>query len=610
MNLSDEEIQENILTGRYRLHWFATSQWIALTKRCVEKPKDLSVNTDLLNLLTQLAAELRNQNFIGQKDLKDVAIQSISTWPEISQIIGGVLQFRLDDRHTDWNFTNGVFILSQPILLEANHIILTGSTWVNFDPSILSSTSVRIFESLESLVCDEGTEHRNPCHCTTLQKHYGAKMFKCIFPSCHFNRQGFNTRKDRNTHIKCHCRPWKCSVASCEFAVIGFGTMRARDEHGRNMHQTSSMSLESVNIDVLPLKLSLNDFQVFLFELTKAGNVDGVQKYVRHVHDHEWVLRPARILAATMGSLPLVEILCPGKRWLDHVLRDFFSAVVKSENVDLFRWLLNKLDNFNDDLTYSSLASAAFATESPDIYTEWENFLLDSTRLLGCYNDKWRRKGHGEVIMLMPEYHKRSVLFSNAAFKVVGKNTVLEARLIETWRRLVDVLGGPLDPHFLGWSLTCLAQSTLSITLATELLHLGAFINFPRLVEAIGISRPKGITALHYASRGTSEQAVRFARFLLENGAEPDLGFGGIKPAQEPGAALMQKWLGETWQEVVKRTASKRSFWWDAEGRYRSRQHGDDGWETEPPRMKRRRVTTERQEYYISDDGKDDATDN
>ena len=214
--------------------------------------------------------------------------------------------------------------------------------------------------------------------------------------------------------------------------------------------------------------------------------------------------------------------------------------------------------------------------------------------------------------MLMPEYHKRSVLFSNVAFKVVGKNTVFEARLIETWRRLVDVLGGgPLDPHFLGWSLTCLAlSSTLSITLATELLHLGAFINFPRLVEAIGISRPKGITALHYASRGTSEQAARFARFLLENGAEPDLGFGGRKPAQEPGAALMQKWLGETWQEVVKRTASKRRYWWDAEGRYRSGRYGDDGWETEPPRMKRCRVTTERQEYYISDDGKDDGTDN
>ena len=86
-------------------------QWTAITRRCVvEKSKNLSASPDLLALLTRLATELKNYSFEGLVELKDPAFRSIeSDWPEISQIICGVLQFRRDNRQTDWNYTNSTF---------------------------------------------------------------------------------------------------------------------------------------------------------------------------------------------------------------------------------------------------------------------------------------------------------------------------------------------------------------------------------------------------------------------------------------------------------------------------------------------------------------------
>jgi hypothetical protein len=108
--LSDRRVQDNILSGRYRLHWFATSQWITLIRRCVDECNDLSAYPALLALLTRLALELTNYRFKYQIGLKDEAFRAIeSDWPEISQIIRGVLQFRQDERQTDWNYTNGLF---------------------------------------------------------------------------------------------------------------------------------------------------------------------------------------------------------------------------------------------------------------------------------------------------------------------------------------------------------------------------------------------------------------------------------------------------------------------------------------------------------------------
>ncbi|KAK4244292.1 hypothetical protein C7999DRAFT_44010 [Corynascus novoguineensis] len=586
--LSDQKLRENIVAGIYRLHWFATSQWIILVRRCVEKSNDLSAYPDLLELLTRLALELRNHSFNGQvPDLNDRVFRAMEPdRPEISQIVCGILQFRQDDKQSDWNYTNS-------------------HTWVDLDPSVISFTLTRIYKRLEELLCEE-RKHRKPpgCCCTTLHRHYGTNIFKCSYPSCSLNRSGFPTHRARKAHVDTHARPWKCPEPSCFYATLGFSSRRDQNHHWQELHRSSSQPAGQANLthDCF----SQDDLQVLLFELTKAGDVDGLRRIAPHLEWHGWQVKPALVLAAKMGSLPMVDFL----GHFVQVSRDYdseclFRALVKSENPALLRWLLDRLCESRPgtgDHTvrgYGSLAAAAFSTSSPELFAEWEDFLLDPARQLKSdrvprlyYRETLDRQpaSFAEVEALIPHYGKLSVVFSTSVFCAVKKSALFEARLIQTWHRLIEAFG-PLDRRFLGWSLNMLARSSShSITMAAELLRLGAPIDFPRGRAG----RHKGMTALHYASRATSEQAARFARFLLEEGADPKYGWADVTPAEEKGAELMQKWLGESWDEVVARTKEARQRRKREEGG-RLGDGSDEDEDEELPKPKRHRKAKKRQ---------------
>lgn len=107
--LSDTQLCQNILAGKYRLQWFAMSQWITLTRRCVEMSKGLSAYPHLLVLLTRLTFELRNDRFTGDVDPQDRVLRHIDpSLPEISETVCGVMKFREDEEQDDWNYQNGM----------------------------------------------------------------------------------------------------------------------------------------------------------------------------------------------------------------------------------------------------------------------------------------------------------------------------------------------------------------------------------------------------------------------------------------------------------------------------------------------------------------------
>ena len=96
-----------MLQGRYRLHWFATSQWINLVKQCIQESEDLSAYPDLLEMLARFATELDNPRFDSSVDFQDRVFRNIQQdHPAISRAMRGVLQFRKDDQQVDWNFSN------------------------------------------------------------------------------------------------------------------------------------------------------------------------------------------------------------------------------------------------------------------------------------------------------------------------------------------------------------------------------------------------------------------------------------------------------------------------------------------------------------------------
>lgn len=118
-DLSAEQIEVNILAGRYRLHWFAFTQWIALTRSCLEQSKDLSVYPDLSELLCRVALELRNFRLKEQITSKDILFHEIEAeFPEIVHIVCGVSQFRKEEDQAYWNMTNRKLSIPSPFFFS------------------------------------------------------------------------------------------------------------------------------------------------------------------------------------------------------------------------------------------------------------------------------------------------------------------------------------------------------------------------------------------------------------------------------------------------------------------------------------------------------------
>lgn len=483
----------------------------------------------------------------------------------------------------------------------------------------MSLMGTRIYKQLEALRCRETQHCETECHCATLKRHYGTKIFKCWFPSCSFSRQGFDTHTARDTHIKSedHARPYKCSVSGCEFAVIGFSTRRDASNHCRTRHNNPKPNQTYGDHD----QLSHDELKQILFDFTKAENVDGIQRLAPYIVMAEGAVRPAMLLAARKGSLPLIKALGEwSTSWPDN--EELYGAIMNSENPDLMVWFLNRLfySERGSRPKYGWLARGAVSTNSPDMYAAWEDYFLDPERGLKISYPYYSKDTDGKGKLGRWEGHHlrysiangstSSPLCSRSAFAAAKKNILFEVRLVQTWHRLINTVlnGGPLNREFLGRALSNLARScNHSITLAAELLRLGAPIDFPRgldfcisKISRAAISqqqeqqqqqafrrqyKPKGMTVLHYAVRGTSEQSAQFVKFLLERGASPGYGYARREPAMERGVALLQKWLGETWEELLERTQGarleKHQKWKTSPGELSDNDQDDDGEEGE-----------------------------
>ena len=512
-----------------------------------------------------------------------------------------------------------------------------GSTWVNFDPTTISFMSVRIHRLFEDMICDNPRgKHSKDCHCGVLGRHYGPRIFKCAYPSCGHNRHGFSKRGIRNAHVGHHSRPWKCSLESCPFAVIGFARRRDSEVHWQRRHLPERASAPSASLTLAGL--SAPEFEVLVYELTKLGKLDELQHVVLCMAQRINIsprLLPARILAAEMGSLLVLELLEQfDEDWIDAYCRNaFLAAVFRGRSTEILRWMITKLcRQAGKYRLYGRLAAAAFGTDSSDMYHVWEEFLLNNTDRFSKKENPysaWRGSNFIPAENLIPLASKRSVLFSESAFCAVRKNVIHQIRLVQTWHRLIDkvLLGHLPHPRFLGWSLTRLAMSSgPSVELAAELLRLGAPIDFPRgsggavtentdiariatamtLAECDNsscsedtisarqerkISRHRGMTALHHASMRATEQSARFMRFLLEQGADPNYAYAGEKSAQQPGARAMESFLGESWEQAVERTLPARLARKEQDGQLDIDEDGDedDEWEQEDATMTKRR---------------------
>jgi hypothetical protein len=105
----DEEIADNILSGAYRLHEFATTMWLDLTERVTSSSQSHVLLAELASLLQTLVCERKNDRY---NDANEKAIPwSLETfekhWFELHDILCKAVHFRQICSKSDYQKTQG-----------------------------------------------------------------------------------------------------------------------------------------------------------------------------------------------------------------------------------------------------------------------------------------------------------------------------------------------------------------------------------------------------------------------------------------------------------------------------------------------------------------------
>lgn len=124
VEIEPEMIERNILTGLYRLHWFATTQWIVLLQECERLLGSCDFPESLLLALRRFAHECENGNFERQVDLTTQSELSAlkHTEPTIHELLIQELHFQRMDVG-DWKLEDN----NEGTLHELTHTSIDSS---------------------------------------------------------------------------------------------------------------------------------------------------------------------------------------------------------------------------------------------------------------------------------------------------------------------------------------------------------------------------------------------------------------------------------------------------------------------------------------------------
>ncbi|RYP01740.1 hypothetical protein DL764_006102 [Monosporascus ibericus] len=141
-----------------------------------------------------------------------------------------------------------------------------------------------------------------------------------------------------------------------------------------------------------------------------------------------------------------------------------------------------------------------------------------------------------------------------------------ERILITLWRKLNDM--GFVPRKYFGTGLRSVAATTCSITLASELIDLGADLDYQ--------SNRNQARPLQRAAQQDTEEAAKFMRFLLYRGAKPEIEYEKqqstelgknmgreyvstrVTISEEVGTKGISKWLTKFWEDLVAEATEAR----------------------------------------------------
>lgn len=544
--VTDEDIAKNIISGDYKLHNYAATMWIELVKQYVRLTGSKPLSPDLIRTLEYLMTDRSRSRGDASMEMADQFRQSElekfkGQWPDLHAMLCHAAYFLWKCSSSEFHLERGK---TSQLPCNSTFLIRIDHMWASHDPLIAGSISAAIYRQFDGLWCQK-SKHDDICNCRLLEHHYGQRPFKCGYLGCSFRRHGFAMRTSRQSHERYHGRPWKCSVPSCEYAETGFLSRRMRDEHVEFGHRDaeSQSQLSSSQLDE-------DEVQSLLFDLVRLDKAEAVRALLPHSDRLAYVIKEELAnLAASSGSLAMIQSVFNHYKNTPRnytatkqstISMHILLKCIESENVDALRWLLPLFKDIitGDWWNISDVIRLLLATEHPSMFQDYEKSVIDEI----CDTSLYRTRAPGARALTLD------------IIKVTARRSDRENRLLSLWAALEfrnGVSKFKSNSHLTS-ALAYVADTTCSLALAKALIGYGANINHKRNAFYH--------TPLHRAAQKSSPETADFIRFLLYQGANPELkgGRSEVSISEEKGAKEIAKWLDMSWDELVQKVRSDR----------------------------------------------------
>ncbi|KAK5631042.1 hypothetical protein RRF57_006757 [Xylaria bambusicola] len=204
LDLSDEDIEHNILSGKYTMEWLATNMWPQLAKMYLSSARRDEPQQEL-GICLEILHTARSQAHPSEDDDLNNMLPALGkfrqAYPQAFALLDQTLRFRQTCTGSEYRMH-------------------PGAPWLGLDPLTASGISVRIHQAMRKMLADDGEDERR--HENIIRRRYGPRPYKCQYLSCHFNRIGFEDISQIQSHENNHERPWKCSVEVASTKMAGF----------------------------------------------------------------------------------------------------------------------------------------------------------------------------------------------------------------------------------------------------------------------------------------------------------------------------------------------------------------------------------------------------
>ena len=318
----------------------------------------------------------------------------------------------------------------------------------------------------------------------------------------------------------------------------------------RNEHLESHRQEDCPNALTTRLNPDLDEVQPLLFDLVRSDDVETVKRLLPHLQGLGYIIqRELGTLAAYSGSAAMLDLMCQGRNLIftSERLLELVTASIDAQNMETLKWLLSgdtgkgaRYRSVGDYQQYSKILSHSIITGSVDVLEQIEPYFI-----------RMCEATHGGSAPAA------SILLAKGVVKATERSPAREKFLLGLWDTVLNK-ATPWSTRsiklYLGDALGYVAETTCSVSLARALLQHGANIDARR--------SDASCTPLHRAVRQNSTKAAEFTRFLLHQGANPKSihTFGGVARSvgDEVGAREIAKWLGISWDELVRKASNDR----------------------------------------------------